>query len=59
MAAGIGRRRKVVFRNSVPGVFENAIDWMTRPAEDIPRVFGGEPGALIGASPGRRSWTGA
>ncbi|MEK7265369.1 MAG: NADPH-dependent FMN reductase, partial [Pseudomonadota bacterium] len=36
----------------VPGVFKNAIDWASRPAEDIGRVFGGKPVALIGASPG-------
>jgi NAD(P)H-dependent FMN reductase len=36
----------------VPGVFKNAIDWMSRPASDIARVFGGKPVTLIGASPG-------
>lgn len=40
------------YNNSIPGVFKNAIDWMTRPAGDIPRVFGGKPIAMIGASPG-------
>lgn len=40
------------YNNSIPGVFKNAIDWLTRPASDIPRVFGGKPVALIGASPG-------
>ncbi len=40
------------YNNSIPGVFKNAIDWCTRPASDIPRVFGGKPVALIGASPG-------
>lgn len=40
------------YNNSIPGVFKNAIDWCTRPAADIPRVFGGKPVALIGASPG-------
>ncbi|MER2508835.1 MAG: hypothetical protein ABTQ27_08755 [Amaricoccus sp.] len=43
----------------MPGVCKDAIDWMTRPAGDIPRVLGGKPGALIGASPGRSSLTGA
>jgi len=38
--------------NSIPGVFKNAIDWMTRPAADIKRVFGGKPVAIFGASPG-------
>lgn len=40
------------YNNSIPGVFKNAIDWLTRPASDIPRVFGGKPVAVIGASPG-------
>lgn len=40
------------YNNGVPGVFKNAIDWMSRPGSDIPRVFGGKPVALIGASPG-------
>ena len=39
------------YNNSIPGVFKNAIDWLSRPDEDIPRVFGGKPVALIGASP--------
>jgi len=40
------------YNNSIPGVFKNAIDWLTRPPKDIPRVFGGKPVALIGATPG-------
>lgn len=40
------------YNNSIPGVFKNAIDWLSRPASDIPRVFGGKPVAVIGASPG-------
>lgn len=40
------------YNNSIPGVFKNAIDWLSRPAADIPRVFSGRPVALIGASPG-------
>jgi chromate reductase, NAD(P)H dehydrogenase (quinone) len=40
------------YNNSVPGVFKNAIDWLSRPGTDIPRVFGGKPVAVIGASPG-------
>jgi NAD(P)H-dependent FMN reductase len=31
---------------------KNAIDWFSRPAKDIPRVFGGKPVALMGATPG-------
>ena len=40
------------YNNGVPGVFKNGIDWLSRPAGDIPRVFGGKPFALVGASPG-------
>ena len=40
------------YNASIPGVLKNAIDWLSRPAEDIARVFGGKPVALIGASPG-------
>ena len=40
------------YNNSVPGPFKNAIDWMTRPASDISRVFGDKPVAVLGASPG-------
>ena len=36
----------------MPGVLKNAIDWLSRPGEDIPRVFGGRPVAIIGATPG-------
>ncbi|WP_262267882.1 MULTISPECIES: NADPH-dependent FMN reductase [Microvirga] len=40
------------YNNSIPGVFKNAIDWLSRPDSDIKRVFGGRPVAVIGASPG-------
>jgi NAD(P)H-dependent FMN reductase len=40
------------YNNSIPGVFKNAIDWMTRPPADVPRVFKGRAVGLIGASPG-------
>lgn len=40
------------YNNSIPGVFKNAIDWLSRPSSDIKRVFSGRPVALIGASPG-------
>ena len=26
------------YNNSIPGVFKNAIDWLSRPPADIPRV---------------------
>ncbi|RZA20322.1 MAG: NAD(P)H-dependent oxidoreductase, partial [Lysobacteraceae bacterium] len=40
------------YNNGIPGVFKNAIDWLSRPAADIPQVFGAKPFAVIGASPG-------
>ena len=40
------------YNNSIPGVFKNAIDWLSRPPADIKRVFRGKRVALIGASPG-------
>jgi chromate reductase len=40
------------YNNSIPGVFKNAIDWLSRPASDIGRVFGGKPVGLIGTTPG-------
>lgn len=40
------------YNNSIPGVLKNAIDWLSRPDSDIPRVFGGRRIALLGASPG-------
>ena len=41
------------YNNGIPGPLKNAIDWLSRPAHDIPRVFGGRPTGVIGASPGR------
>jgi len=41
------------YNNGMPGVFKNAIDWLSRPADDVERVFGGRPVALMGATPGR------
>ncbi|HET9693109.1 MAG TPA: NADPH-dependent FMN reductase [Steroidobacteraceae bacterium] len=40
------------YNNGIPGVFKNAIDWLSRPPADIGRVFKGRPFALLGASPG-------
>ena len=31
------------YNNGIPGVFKNAIDWLSRPAADIPRVFRDRP----------------
>jgi len=36
----------------IPGFLKNAIDWASRPASDIPGVFGDLPVALIGAGGG-------
>src|SRR5215468_4297816 len=40
------------YNNSLPGVFKNAIDWTSRPAADLHRVYGGKPVGVIGATPG-------
>src|SRR5437867_1256598 len=40
------------YNNSIPGPLKNAIDWLTRPPDDIERVFAGKPVAVMGASPG-------
>src|SRR5512140_895156 len=40
------------YNNSIPGVFKNVIDWLSRPPQDIARVFGGKPVGLMGATPG-------
>jgi NAD(P)H-dependent FMN reductase len=39
------------YNNSVPGVFKNGMDWLSRPPEDIPKVFGGRVWAMMGATP--------
>lgn len=38
------------YNNGIPGVFKNAIDWMSR--GDGLKLFAGKPVAVIGASPG-------
>lgn len=40
------------YNNGVPGVLKNTVDWLSRPPADIPRVFGGKPVAIMGATPG-------
>jgi NAD(P)H-dependent FMN reductase len=40
------------YNNSMPGVFKNAIDWLSRPPSDVPKIFFNRTVALIGASPG-------
>lgn len=41
------------YNGSIPGVLKNALDWLSRPARDISRVFGDKPVGLVGATPGR------
>ena len=38
------------YNNGIPGVFKNAIDWLSRPGSDIPKIFGDRPVAVMGAS---------
>ncbi len=40
------------YNNTIPGVFKNAIDWLSRPPADSYKVFGNKPFAIAGASPG-------
>ena len=40
------------YNNSIPGVLKNALDWVSRPPQDIARVFGDKHVTLIGATPG-------
>lgn len=40
------------YNNAMPGVFKNALDWLSRPPADSARVFANRRVALIGASPG-------
>jgi chromate reductase len=40
------------YNNAMPGVLKNAMDWLSRPPNQIRRVFGDLPVALMGASPG-------
>ena len=40
------------YNNGIPGVFKNAIDWLSRPPADIDADLPGRPFAVIGASPG-------
>ncbi|PXW88250.1 NAD(P)H-dependent FMN reductase [Nitrosomonas sp. Nm84] len=40
------------YNNSMPGVFKNALDWLSRPPSETARIFGNRPVAVIGATPG-------
>ena len=41
------------YNHSIPGGLKNAIDWISRPPSDIPRVFGGRVVGVVGATPGQ------
>jgi NAD(P)H-dependent FMN reductase len=40
------------YNNSIPGVMKNAIDWLSRPPQDVPKMFRERPVGVIGATPG-------
>jgi NAD(P)H-dependent FMN reductase len=40
------------YNNSIPGVMKNAIDWLSRPPTDVPKVFRNRPVGVIGVTPG-------
>ncbi|QKK02279.1 MAG: NAD(P)H-dependent oxidoreductase [Pseudomonadota bacterium] len=40
------------YNAGMPGVFKNALDWLTRPGSEMKPTFGGRPTALAGATPG-------
>jgi chromate reductase len=40
------------YNGGIPGVAKNVIDWVSRPAGDLPRITYGKPVALMGATPG-------
>jgi NAD(P)H-dependent FMN reductase len=42
------------YNAGMPGVLKNALDWLTRPGEEMKPTFGARPTALVGATPG--SW---
>lgn len=41
------------YNNSIPGVLKNALDWLTRPSDDVVRIFKQRKVGIIGASPSR------
>ncbi|RFF29338.1 NADPH-dependent FMN reductase [Wenzhouxiangella sediminis] len=40
------------YNASMPGVLKNALDWLTRPGDEMKPTFGGRPTGLVGATPG-------
>ena len=41
------------YNNSIPGVAKNAIDWLSRPPSDVPKLFRNKKVAIMGATPGQ------
>lgn len=39
------------YNGSIPGVLKNAVDWLSRPPADIPKIFQGRAFAVVGATP--------
>ncbi len=40
------------YNAAMPGVLKNALDWLTRPGEEMKPTFGGRKTAIAGATPG-------
>lgn len=40
------------YNHAIPGVLKNAIDWLSRPAEDIQKIFHNRPTGIVGVSAG-------
>jgi len=40
------------YNAGMPGVFKNALDWLTRPGEEMKPTFSKRPTAIAGATPG-------
>ena len=40
------------YNAGIPGVLKNALDWLTRPGEEMKPTFGGRKAAIAGATPG-------
>jgi chromate reductase len=47
------------YNGSFPGVLKNTLDWLSRPARDIGRIFAGMPVGIIGATTGPMGTVGA
>jgi chromate reductase len=41
------------YNNSIPGVAKNAIDWLSRPPSDVPKLFRNKKVAIMGATAGQ------